>query len=88
MTSAPFFICRRPLDPDRRPAMALLASALLHALMLSSISEKPEVVAMRVSPYPRSAREQKVSGEVIVLLFADEEGKVVDTAAVEIKEQH
>ena len=187
MASAPFFIFRRPLDPDRRLAMALLASALLHALMLSSgsrfsvhgnfftrpvvaplsvrierlpespdataivindknaslhqklsapkpeattdpkniepsfsqpgvsvsdilylrpiparvsssllatgefrrpaeLSEKPEVVAMRVPPYPRSAREQKVSGEVIVLLFVDAEGKVVDTAAVESSE--
>lgn len=187
MASELFFIFRRPLDPDRRLAMALLASALLHALMLSSgsrysvhgnfftrpvvaplsvrierlpespdatpivlndknaslhlklsapkpvattgpadiepsfsqpgvsvsdilylqpisarvrssllatgefrrtadISEKPEVVAMRVPPYPRPAREQKLSGWVIVLLFVDAEGKVVDTAAVESSE--
>ena len=187
MASEPFFIFRRPLDPDRRLGMALVASALLHALVLSSgsrysvhgnfftrpvvaplsvrierlpespdataivindknaslhqklsapkpvattdpaaiepsvpqpgvsvsdtlymrpiparasssllatgefrrtadISEKPEVVAMRVPPYPRYAREQKVSGEVIVMLFVDEEGKVVDTAAVESSE--
>jgi len=182
-----FFIFRRPLDPDRRLAMALLASALLHGVMLlslsryslhgnvftrpvhaplsvrierlpespeatpivvndkkaslhqklkapkrlpatvpadieaslpqpgvsvsetlysrpissrvsspllatgefrrtSDISEKPEMVAMRVPKYPRPALEQKVSGWVIVMLLVDEQGKVVDTAAVESSE--
>jgi hypothetical protein len=52
----------------------------------SDISEKPEAVAIRVPKYPRSAREQEVSGWVIVMLFVDEEGKVVDTAAVESSE--
>jgi outer membrane biosynthesis protein TonB len=183
MVSETFFIFRRPLDPDRRLGMALLASALLHALMLSSlsrdsvhgnvfsrpvraplsvrierspespeatpivinskkaslhqklnepkpvataaptdiepslsqpgvsvaetlylrpisarasnpllatgefrrtsdISEKPEVIAIRVPNYPRPVREQKLSGWVIVMLFVDEQGNVVDTAPV------
>jgi outer membrane biosynthesis protein TonB len=187
MVSDTFFIFRRPLDPDQRLGMALLASALLHALMLmslstysihgnvftrpvvaplsvrierlpespeatpivindkkvslhqklnapmpvattapadiepslsqpgvsvsdnlylrpisgrvsspllatgefrrtSDISEKPETVAMRVPKYPRPAREQKLSGWVIVMLLVDERGKVVDTAAVESSE--
>ncbi|MBI3526677.1 MAG: energy transducer TonB [Betaproteobacteria bacterium] len=187
MISDTFFIFRRPLDPHRRLGMALLASALLHALMLfslsrysvhgnvftrpvvaplsvrierlpespeaapivvkdkkaslhqkpnapkpvvpaapadieqslsqpgvsvsdtlylrpisgrvsspllatdeyrrsSDISEKPEAVAMRVPKYPRPAWEQKLSGWVIVMLFVDEGGKVVDTAAVESSE--
>lgn len=38
MVSETFFIFRRRLDPDRRLGMALLASALLHALMLMSLS--------------------------------------------------
>jgi hypothetical protein len=187
MASETFFIFRRPLDPDQRLGMALLASALLHALMLlslsrysvhgnvftrpvyaplsvrierlpespeatpivvhekkasvrqkfnapkpvattapadieaslpqpgisvsetlylrpiprrvsnpllatgeyrriSDISEKPELVAMRVPKYPRPAQEQKLSGWVIVMLLVDERGKVVDTAAVEFSE--
>lgn len=187
MVSATFFMFRRPLDPGQRLGMALVASALLHALMLmslstysihgnvftrpvhaplsvrierlpespeatpividdkkaslhqklnapkpvattapadiapslsqpgvsvsdtlylrpmpgrvsspllatgefrrtSDISEKPEAVAMRVPKYPRPAREQKLSGWVIVMLLVDERGKVVDTAAVESSE--
>jgi outer membrane biosynthesis protein TonB len=187
MASEPFFIFRRPVDPAQRLGMALLASALLHALMVmswstysihgqvftrpvqaplsvrlerlpespdaspivinknkaslrqklnapkpvatglpadiapvlsqpgvsvsetlylrpipgrasspllatgefrraSDISDKPEVVAIRVPSYPRSAQEQKVSGWVIVMLLVDERGKVVDTVAVESSE--
>ena len=187
MVSGTFFIFRRPLDPDQRLAMALIASVLLHALMWislptyfirgnvfnqpvyaplsirierlpkspavkpiviidkrpslqqkldtpkslattapvdiehslsepgvsisdslylrpisgrvnspllatgeflrsSDISEKPEIVAMRVPKYPRRAWEQKVSGWVVVMLLVDERGKVVDTAAVESSE--
>ena len=52
----------------------------------SDISEKPEVVAMRVPKYPRRAWEQKVSGWVIVMLLVDERGNVVDTAAMESSE--
>lgn len=187
MASESFFVFRRPLDPGQRLGMALVASALLHALMLmslstysihgnvftrpvhaplsvrierlpespeatpividdkkaslhqklnapkpvattapadiapslsqpgvsvsdtlylrpmpgrvsspllasgefrrtSDISEKPEAVAMRVPKYPHPAREQKLSGWVIVMLLVDERGKVVDTAAVESSE--
>jgi hypothetical protein len=187
MANQTFFTFRWPLDPDRRLGMALLASALLHALMLlslsrysvhgnafarpvyaplsvrierlpespeatpivvkdkkaslhqklkapkpvpatapadieaslpqpgvsvsetlylrpissrvsspmratgefrrtSDISERPEAVAMRVPKYPRPAQEQKVSGWVIVMLLVDEQGKVVDTVAVEFSE--
>ena len=41
---------------------------------------------MRVPKYPHPAREQKLSGWVIVMLLVDERGKVVDTAAVESSE--
>jgi hypothetical protein len=36
MASEPIFIFRRPADPAQRPGMALLASALLHGLMVMS----------------------------------------------------
>ncbi len=52
----------------------------------SDISEKPEVVAMRVPKYPRAAREHKVSGWVVVMLMVDERGKVVDAEAVDSDE--
>jgi outer membrane biosynthesis protein TonB len=52
----------------------------------SDLSEKPEVVAMRVPSYPRPAREQKLSGWVIVMLLVDERGNVVDSVAVESSE--
>src|SRR5258705_9446904 len=38
MASETFFMLRRRLDPAHRLGMALLASALLHALMLLSLS--------------------------------------------------
>ena len=187
MASEPFFIFRRPADPAQRLGMALLASALLHALMVMSlstysmhgnvltrpvqaplsvrierlpesphatpivinekkaslhqilnapkqvatgapadiasvlsqpgvsvsetlylqsipsrvsspllatgefrrgfdVSEKPDVVVMRVPTYPRAAWEKKLSGWVIVMLLVDERGKAVDTLAVESSE--
>lgn len=52
----------------------------------SEISEKPEMVAIRVPKYPRPAQEQKVSGWVVVMLLVDEHGTVVEAAAVESSE--
>ena len=52
----------------------------------SDVSEKPEVIAMRIPKYPPLAWEHKVSGWVVVMLLVDERGKVVDTAAVESSE--
>jgi len=72
-----------------RPIPGRVSSPLLASgefQRASDISEKPEVVAMRVPTYPRPAREQKLSGWVIVMLLVDERGKVVDTAAVESSE--
>ena len=52
----------------------------------SEISERPEAIAMRVPVFPQLAQEQKRSGWVVVMLFVDEGGKVVDTATVESSE--
>lgn len=52
----------------------------------SETSEKPRMLRMRMPKYPGPAREQKIAGWVTVLLFVDEEGKVVDTAAVRASE--
>lgn len=62
----------------------LLATGEFHRS--SEISEKPEPVRMRVPKYPRPAREQNLSGWVIVMLFVDEQGQVVEAAAVESSE--
>lgn len=72
----------RPIP--RRASSPLLAGG--EYLRSSDFSERPEAVALRIPPYPRSAREQRQSGWVIVMLFVDERGKVVDAAAVESTE--
>jgi outer membrane biosynthesis protein TonB len=72
-----------------RPISGRVSSPLLATgefRRTSDISEKPEAVAMRVPNYPRPAREQNLSGWVIVMLLVDEQGKVVDTVAVEASE--
>ena len=72
-----------------RPISSRVSSPLFATgefLRSSDISEKPEVVAMRVPKYPRRAWEQKVSGWVVVMLLVDERGKVVDTAALDSSE--
>jgi hypothetical protein len=71
------------------PISSHVSSSLLATgefLRSSDISEKTEVIAMRVPKYPRQAWEHKVSGWVVVMLLVDERGKVVDTAAVESSE--
>jgi hypothetical protein len=75
--------------PYLRPITGRVSSPLLATgefRPLSEISVKPEIVRMRVPKYPRPAQDQNLSGWVIVLLFVDEEGKVVDTAAVDSSE--
>jgi hypothetical protein len=52
----------------------------------SEISEVPLMLRMRVPGYPREAREQKLSGWVTVMFLVDEQGKVVETAAVDASE--
>jgi TonB family protein len=73
----------RPIS-SRASGIPLLASGEYRKI--SDLSERPEAVAISIPNYPRPAREQKVSGWVVVMLFVDEEGKVVDTAAVESSE--
>jgi hypothetical protein len=67
-----------------RVSSPLLATGEFHPL--SEISVKPEMVRMRVPKYPRPAQDQNLSGWVIVLLFVDEQGKVVEAAPVESSE--
>jgi TonB family protein len=62
----------------------LLATGEFHRL--SEVSETPEVVRMRIPKYPRPAQDQRVSGWVVVLMFVDEQGKVVEAATVESSE--
>ncbi|HKQ25155.1 MAG TPA: energy transducer TonB [Burkholderiales bacterium] len=72
-----------------RPISSHVSSSLLATgefLRSSDISQKPEVIAMRVPKYPRSAWERKASGWVVVMFLVDERGKVVDIAAVESSE--
>jgi TonB family protein len=72
-----------------RPISGRVSSPLLATgeyRRASEISEKPEAIVMRVPSYPRQARGQNLSGWVIVMLLVDEQGKVVDTAAVESSE--
>ena len=72
-----------------RPISGRVSSPLLASgeyRRTSDIGEQPEMVAIRVPKYPRLASEQKFSGWVIVILFVDEEGKVVEAAAVESSE--
>jgi hypothetical protein len=68
----------------RRASSALLASGEFRRS--SDINEKPRVVAMKIPAFPQLAAEQKASGWVIAMLFVDEDGKVLDTAAVESSE--
>lgn len=67
-----------------RVSSPLLATGEFHRL--SEISVKPEIVRMRVPKYPGPAKDQNLSGWVIVLLFVDEQGKVVEAAAVDSSE--
>lgn len=72
-----------------RPIPSRLSGTLLASgefRRASDISEKPETVSMGIPRYPRVAQEQKLSGWVIVGLLVDENGKVIDTAAVESSE--
>lgn len=72
-----------------RPIPARVSSPLLATgefRRFSEVRDKPEMVRMRVPKYLRPAREQNLSGWVMVMPFVDEEGKVVDTAAVESSE--
>ncbi len=48
----------------------------------TDISEPPSAIAIRIPTYPLPAQEQKSSGWVIVMLFLDERGRVVDTVAL------
>ena len=67
-----------------RASSALLAGGEYRPA--SEVSEKPQLLRMRMPKYPGPAREQKIAGWVTVLLFVDEEGKVVDTAALRASE--
>ncbi len=72
-----------------RPISGRISSPLLESgefRRTVDISERPQAVAMRAPTYPRPAWEQKLSGWVIVMLFVDEQGNVVDTVAVESSE--
>ncbi|MEO8157604.1 MAG: TonB family protein [Betaproteobacteria bacterium] len=72
-----------------KPVGGRAASALLDSgefRRASEISEMPEIVSIRVPEYPRPAREQTLSGWVIVMLLVDEQGKVVEAAPVESSE--
>jgi len=52
----------------------------------SDVSEMAGMQRMRVPSYPREAQAQKLSGWVTVMFFVDEQGKVVETAAVDASE--
>lgn len=67
-----------------RVSSPLLAGGEFHRA--SEISEMAEMLKMRVPAYPREAREQKVSGWVTVMFFVNEQGRVVETAAVDASE--
>lgn len=72
-----------------RPISGRISSALLESgeyQPTAEVSERPHAIVTRVPTYPRPAWEQKVSGWVIVMLFVDEQGNVVDTVAVESSE--
>jgi TonB family protein len=72
-----------------RPIPGRVSSPLLKSgefRRSSEVSEKPEILRMRMPKYPQPVREQKIAGWVTVLLFVDEDGKVVDTAPIEASE--
>jgi hypothetical protein len=72
-----------------RPIPAALSSALLadsEFRPTAELGEVPAAIALKVPVYPAPAREKKTSGWVVVLLFLDEQGDVVDTVAVESSE--
>ena len=72
-----------------RPITGRVGSPLLATgefRRLSEIDIKPEMIRMRVPKYPRPAQDQNLSGWVIVIFFVDEQGKVVEAAAVDSSE--
>ncbi|MFL6579886.1 MAG: energy transducer TonB, partial [Burkholderiales bacterium] len=72
----------RPL-PSRADS-ALLATGEFHRS--SEVSEKPEAIRMRMPNYPRPAQEQHLSGSVLVMFLVDENGKVLETTALDSSE--
>jgi Gram-negative bacterial TonB protein C-terminal len=72
-----------------RPIRASVSSPLLTDSAFrptAELGEVPTAIAIKVPVYPAPAREKKTSGWVVVLLFLDEQGDVVDTVAVESSE--
>ena len=72
----------RPI-PSRADS-ALLATGEFHRS--SEVGEKPEAVRMSMPNYPRPAQEQSLSGWVLVMFLVDENGKVLETAALDSSE--
>jgi len=72
----------RPI-PSRAES-ALLATGEFHRS--SEVGEKPEAVRMSIPSYPRPAQEQSLSGWVLVMFLVDENGKVLETAALDSSE--
>jgi hypothetical protein len=67
-----------------RAASALLATGKFHPS--SELSEQPKAIRMRMPNYPRPAQEQSLSGWVLVMFLVDENGKVLETAALDSSE--
>jgi TonB family protein len=72
-----------------RPIGGLLSSPLLDGGEFHQpweVSEKAAMLRVSMPKYPQAMREQKIGGWVTVLVFVDEGGKVVDTAALKASE--
>jgi hypothetical protein len=52
----------------------------------SELTEQPETIRLQIPHYPQPAHEQGLSGWVLVMLMVDENGKVLETAAVDSSE--
>ena|SRR6185295_7488517 len=72
----------RPI-PSRANS-ALLETGEFHRS--SELTEQPQTIRMQIPEYPQPAKEQSLSGWVLVMLLVDENGKVLETAAVDSSE--
>lgn len=75
----------------QKPIPARVGSALLESgefFRPEDLSQRPQAQALSIPRYPLAASVQGISGSVVVILFVDEYGRVVDAAAVDASETY
>lgn len=73
----------------QKPIPARAGGALLESgdfFRPEDLSQRPRAQALSIPRYPLAASVHGISGSVVVILFVDEQGRVVDAAAVDTSE--